>query len=286
MFYTGICDESAKTIDRQFAIHKELGWGHVELRVITPAGHNLSSATDQEFNAVCAGLAAHQLKVSCYSAKLGDWSRKITGDFTLDVNDLKNALPRMKKLNIQFMRCMTYVNDNLSLDDWGKEARRRIKELAKLAANGGITLVHENCTGWAGLSWQNTLRLLEEVDSPALKLVFDTGNPPVDDQDAWDFYTHVRPHIVYVHIKDGLRFKPDNRSVFTYPGAGDGYVKSIVADLIRTGYDGGLSIEPHLTAVIHAAQAGDSEKAMEQSYLEYGKRLTRIVDEARKMVKP
>jgi sugar phosphate isomerase/epimerase len=286
MFYTGICDESAKTLDRQFAIHKELGWDHVELRVITPAGHNLSSATDQEFAEVCAKLAAHNLNVSCYAAKLGDWSRKITGDFALDVNDIKNALPRMKKLNIPFMRCMTYVNDNLSLDDWGKEARRRVKELAKIAADGGITLVHENCTGWAGLSWQNTLRLLEEVNSPALQLVFDTGNPPVDELDAWDFYTHVRPHIVYVHIKDSLRFRSAaKKNIFTFPGEGDGYVKSIVADLLKTGYTGGFSIEPHLTAVIHTAQAGESEKAMELTYMEYGQRLMKIMVEAQNMVK-
>ena len=31
---------------------------------------------------------------------------------------------------------------------------------------------------------------------------------------------------------------------FTFPGEGDGHVKDIVADLIGSGYDGGISIEP------------------------------------------
>jgi sugar phosphate isomerase/epimerase len=284
MFYTGICDESSKTLDKQFAAHQELGWQFVELRVIGPSGRNLSTASDQDFTELTNKLAAANLKVSCYAAKLGDWSRTITGDFQLDVNDLKQAIPRMKKLNIPFIRCMSYVNNNLSLEEWGKEARRRIKELAKIAGDGGVTIVHENCSGWAGLSWQNTLQLLEEVNSPALKLVFDTGNPPVDDQDAWDFYQHVKAHVVYVHIKDGLRFKKERQSIFTFPGEGDGYVKSILSDLVQSGYSGGLSIEPHLTAVIHQGSGTDNETAQYNSYVEYGRRLMKIVKDAQLML--
>ena len=66
---------------------------------------------------------------------------------------------------------------------------------------------------YGGQSPAHTLKLIEAVDSPAFRLVFDTGNPvfsdlrvgspPYGKQNAWDFYIQVRPYIAYVHIKDG-----------------------------------------------------------------------------------
>ena len=48
-------------------------------------------------------------------------------------------------------------------------------------------------------------------------------------------------------------------------------------DLISSGYDGGLSIEPHLAAVAHLAkEASDPEQAY-KLYLEYGRKLVALV---------
>ena len=61
------------------------------------------------------------------------------------------------------------------------EAVKRIKVIAKMAEDSGITIVHENCSSWGGLSLEHKLRLIEGVNSPALKLVYDTGNPVLHD---------------------------------------------------------------------------------------------------------
>ncbi len=47
------------------------------------------------------------------------------------------------------------------------------------------------------------------------------------------------------------------------PGEGQGYVKEILRDLQARGYDGGISIEPHLAAVFHdpTAVGTQSEKS-------------------------
>lgn len=34
--------------------------------------------------------------------------------------------------------------------------------------------------------------------------------------------------------------------VYTFSGEGDGQINKIVEDLLKTGYDGGFSLEPHL----------------------------------------
>lgn len=278
MFYSGISDEAGQAIDTQIKAHRELGWQHLELRMVD--GQNITALPDWKFDEVYGKVTEAGMQVSCFGSAIANWARPITSDFNVDVNDLKTAIGRMHRMNTPFIRVMSYPNDPKSPigePDWRKESIRRMKELAKIAEDGGVTLVHENCSGWGGLSAENSNILLREVDSPALKVVFDTGNPVTYGQDAWAYYKDVYSDIVYVHIKDAK--KVDGEDVYTFCGEGDGYVKEILADLLGKGYDGGISIEPHLAAVIHTGQTADNEDRLYQSYTEYGRRLMKIVEE-------
>jgi len=153
-----------------------------------------------------------------------------------------------------------------------------MKELAMIADSEGITLVHENCSGWGGQSAKNSQILLSEVNSPALKVLFDTGNPPAYSQDAWQYYQAVRADIAHVHIKDAK--KVDGKDVYTFPGEGDGYVRRILADLLlKSGYNGGISIEPHLAQVIHTGQAASNGRQAFDQYVEYGRRLDEMIEQ-------
>ncbi len=278
MFYSGISDEAGKSIDRQIQAHDELGWDYLELRMVD--GENFTAVSDAKFDEVCEKLAAANKKVSCFGSAIANWARPITCDAQIDIDDLKQAIPRMQKLGTPFIRVMSYPNDDkhpLSDVEWRNEAIARMKVLAKMAEDAGITLAHENCSGWGGLSAENSNILLGEVNSPALKVVFDTGNPVTYDQDAWAYYQTVSKDIVYVHIKDAIR--KNGEDTYTYCGEGQGYVREIIGDLLAKGYDGGISIEPHLAAVIHTGQEASSDDALYESYTEYGRRLMRIVEE-------
>lgn len=276
MYFTGISDEAGKAIDTQIKAHKSLGWKHLELRVIDE--YNLGSLPESLYREVVQKLDAANLKVSCFSSGIANWAKKISGNFNQDLFELNAAIPRLHELGTQFVRIMSYPNDNWDDDAWFKEVVRRLSILAKVAEDSGLILVHENCSGWGGESAEHTLKMLEAVNSPALKLVFDTGNPPAESQNAWDFYQKVKEHIVYVHIKDAKFKQGDGKTEFTYPGEGDGYVKEIVKDLLDSGYDGGFSIEPHLAAIIHLAQEADNPNAQHKVYVEYGRRLMKLVE--------
>jgi len=279
MFYSGISDEAGKSIDAQIAAHQELGWEHLELRLVN--GTNFTMVSDELFEEVVEKVGAAGMKVSCFGSAIANWARPITCDANIDVEDLARAIPRMQRLGTPFIRVMSYPNDPkqpIAEPEWRDEAIKRMKVLAKMAEDGGITLCHENCSGWGGLSADNGNILIGEVNSPALKVVFDTGNPVTYGQDAWDYYQTVFNDIVYVHIKDAK--KTEGEELYTYCGEGDGYVPEIVADLLAKGYDGGFSIEPHLAAVIHTGQGAGSEKALHDSYVGYGRRFMKIVEGA------
>ena len=274
MFYSGIADEGAEDLAGPIRAHQELGWKHVEIRNLS--GTNLTDITDKEFEQAAAALGEGGLEVSCFASQLANWARPIDNDFEVDRQELARAIPRMQKLGTGFIRCMSYPNSEQPLEDgeWRRQVVERMKELAKMAEDGGVILVHENCNGWGGLGPRQTMDLLADVGSANLKLVFDTGNPCQYSQDAWDYYLGVREEIVYVHIKDYLpKDDPDSEDAACYPGDGCGYVREICRDLLARGYDGGFSIEPHITSVIHLQQEASDPELAYRTYVEYGKRL-------------
>lgn len=155
----------------------------------------------------------------------------------------------------------------------------------------GVVCVHENCMNWGGLSYEHTLRLCDRLgSSPSFRLVFDTGNPvfnddysktPLRKQSSWEFYSKVRDFVVYIHIKDG-KFQEDGTMKYTFGGEGDGDVRRILTDAFSRGYDGGISIEPHMNKVFHDPDANVNERLSYENYVEYGKRMMALVDDIRK----
>jgi sugar phosphate isomerase/epimerase len=162
-----------------------------------------------------------------------------------------------------------------------------LREFVRLFADAGLTPVHENCMNYGGMGWTYTLRMLENV--PGLKLVFDTGNPaftpdyvkskPWPRQSAWEFYEHVRDHVAYVHIKDGTWDDTTQQITYTHAGEGDGDVRRILKDLLARGYDGGISIEPHLSVIFHEDKGETSEDVKYRNYVEYGRRVDQLLAE-------
>ncbi len=281
MFLSGIGDEAGSEIRTQIRAHRELGWSHIELRQVD--GQCITDVDDRTFDHISNELTSAGLTVSCFASQLANWSRPIDGDFAVDEAELRRAIPRMNQLGTRWIRCMSYPNSDppLSEVDWRRATLDRLRRLTDLAAEGDVVLVHENCHGWAGVAADNALQMLAEIDSPNLRLVFDTGNPICDDQDAWQVYQTLQDGIVYIHIKD---YRAERRPVrseddltATMPGEGDCSVIRIVRDLRQRGYDGGFSIEPHITSVIHRSQAASDPELAYRTYVEYGKRLERLL---------
>ena len=278
MFLSGIADEAGPSIDEQIKAHRELGWKHIELRNI--GGVGVADLSDRAFDDVVDRLGEAGIAISCFASQLCNWSRPITKHFDIDRQELARAIPRMQRTGCRFIRIMSYPNAGWPEQEWKEEVFARIRTLAAMADDGGVTLVHENCNGYGGLGPDQSLELLEVVHSPALKLLYDTGNPVPHEQDPWTYYSAVKEQVVYVHIKDA-RVAPDGSTAYTYPGEGDGRVEDVVRDLLAGGYEGGVSIEPHLAAIVHEAITASAENAAYAKYLEYGRRLMALVERAK-----
>jgi sugar phosphate isomerase/epimerase len=278
MIVTGIADEGSPELKEQIRIHRTLGWNTLELRLIGKT--NVCAIDDEAFDQVYRTLQEEQMEVICFASSIANWARPISSDFQTDVEELKRATARMQSLRTPFIRVMSYPNDGLAEADWRKEAIRRMKELARIAADGDVVMVHENCSGWGGMSPENQKILLEEVHSPNLQVVFDTGNPVGEGHspaETWDFYQTALPFIKHVHIKDCAK-TTKGEIEYTYPGEGQSMVRLILGSLLDMGYKGAFSIEPHITAQIHLGTSAGGREA-EEIYLEYGRRTNAILAE-------
>jgi sugar phosphate isomerase/epimerase len=295
-YLTGFADEAGKGIDAQIRATRELGWTRIEARSVD--GTNLTDVTDAQFDAIESALRAAGVAVNCFGSAVANWGKDplVEADFQRSVEELERAIPRMKRLGTRMIRCMSFrVAKELPPDSAEVEANvfRKVAELVRRCEDAGVLYLHENCMNYGGQSWEHTLRLLDRVKSHALRLVFDTGNPvftadrrgrePYKRQSSWEFYRNVRQFIEYVHVKDG-RYSAESGELFpkvdyTWPGDGDGDLRRIVSDLAATGYDGGFSMEPHMTAVFHAPGAATPEDSTYANYVEYGRRFVTIAAE-------
>ncbi len=293
MYFTGLADEAARDLPTQIAITRELGWDAIECRQID--GTLIHELPDDAFERVCEQLAGSGVRINCFASGIANWGTSIDEPFDRTLGEARRSIVRMQRLGTPLVRIMSFaVREDANgrpLPDQREEERfRRLRELHAMFTDAGLTPVHENCMNYGGMGWTYTQRLLDAV--PGLKLVFDTGNPVHSDdhsarpgpdgrlpkQSAWEFYRHVRDHVAYIQVKDGRMISADE-DVHTWPGEGDGDVRRILADMIARGYDGGISIEPHLAAVFHDPSKGTTQaEAMRESYLEYGRRVMAMVE--------
>jgi sugar phosphate isomerase/epimerase len=202
---SGLADEAADDIDGQIAAHQALGWKALELRLLNGKQFSGPAVSDDEFKQAIEKIEAAGMRVSSYASAIGNWSRPITGDFATDLADLKVLIPRMRRTGTKFVRTMSWVRGEVSEDAWRDEGVRRYKEMAKLAADGGIMLLHENCEGWGGTSPDNARAFMESVDHPNVRYLFDIGNTVSYGLPTLPFYEAVKPFIAYVHVKDARR---------------------------------------------------------------------------------
>jgi sugar phosphate isomerase/epimerase len=289
MILTGIGDEAGNTIDAQIAATKELGWKHIEARGVEVQGFpkaNLHDVPDKAFDLVDHKLQENSIGVYCFGSTIMNWSKTVETPWDVTLAEVQRAIPRMTRLRTKFVRIMSFKPRD-DHDRIPPVVFDRVREVTKRFLDAGITPVHENCMNYGGMSWTHALELLDKA--PGLKWVFDTANPvfnpdrskpkPWPRQDAWEFWEHVRDHVVHIHVKDATWNPAKNDADYDWPGEGQGRVRDILKDAFARGYDGGISIEPHMVVVFHDAGSKANDDAMRSNYVEYGRRLEKLIVE-------
>ena len=283
----GIGDEAGNSIDTQIAATKELGWQLIEMRGVEVPGFpkaNFHDIPDKAFDLATETLTSAGIEVYCFGSTIMNWSKKLEDPFDLTLAEVKRCVPRMQRLGTKYVRIMSFKppEDEARIPS---EVFHRVREVTKRFLDAGIQPVHENCMNYGGMGWPYTLDLLEKV--AGLKLVFDTANPvfafdrskpkPWPRQDPWEFWTHVKEHVVHIHVKDATWNAAKKDADYNWPGEGGGRVRDILEDALRSGYRGAVSIEPHMVVVFHDAASKSNDAATRANFIEYGQRIEKLI---------
>jgi sugar phosphate isomerase/epimerase len=287
---SGFTDEAGDTIEEQIRAVRKLGWNHLELRSIE--GKNAHDISEEDFDRVRKVLDKAEVGVSCFGSNIANWGTPIETPFEQTLETLNRVIKRAKKLPTRYVRIMSYavrVDENgLVLDD--QKVAERIERLRIIAGElleNELTPVHENCFNYGGMSWRHSLELAEKI--PGLKFAYDTGNPALQydysasgslkKQSPWEFYSNIKPHIAYVHIKDAGLDEDRGEEQYYFPGDGESEVVPVVRDLLNNGYEGTFSIEPHMAVVYHDASVTSEKEVRFSNFVEYGRRFMKLLEE-------
>jgi len=276
VLFAGIGDEAGRELEQQTAAITALGWQLIELRSV--GGVALSELDERAFGSCVERLAEAGLGTACVDSRIADWSRPISQGIEQDILELDRLGERCPALGTRYVRVMSYPNDGWDEADWGREVIRRMRLLAGRAADLGLVLLHENCAGWAGRSARRMLRLLAEIDSPALRILFDTGNGIAYQYETYDVLRELldqQPEsVAHVHVKDAVG--AGDRTAYTLPGTGESRVADCLRLLLDRDFTGVWSIEPHLSLRPHESRTELGEDGPEL-FVEYGRRLEELV---------
>ena len=255
---SGFSDEINEMTDVQFAHIKTLGIEYFEPRGID--GKNIADLNDEEVANLKAKMDREGIKVSSIGSPIG--KIKITDAFEPHLSKLARVIEIAKKLEARYIRVFSYYIDKSDdLEKWHDEVIFRMKKMAELAEKEGVILLHENEKDIWGELPEQCDRIIREVNSPALRAVFDPANFIQAGAKPYpDAYNIMKEHIEYMHIKDA----DEDRKVVP-AGYGLGGIDKILADLKARGWTGFLSLEPHLGAFKGLeALEGENKTEMEE----------------------
>ena len=236
---TGFADEIANELTTQVTELKKLDMHYVEMRGVD--GDNLIFHSDEKVKEIKTYLDDNGIRLSALGSPLGKIG--ITDDFAPHLESFKRAVEIAHKMDCKRIRMFSfYLPQGAKPSDFEGAVFERLGKFADYASANDVLLLHENEKGIYGEKAAECKKLMDAFYGEHFKAIFDFANFVQAKEPVWEAYQLLKDYIDYLHIKDA---KWENGSVVP-AGYGDGHVGEIITDLLTSGFDGFLSLEPHL----------------------------------------
>lgn len=207
---------------------------------------NVLDLSAQQVAEIKRMLAEQQIGVAALGSPIGKVA--VDAPFAEHLARFERALELAQILQTPFIRIFSFYPpaDESQSDPstWRAEVLRRLREFTARARAAQIVLLHENEKEIYGDTIARCVDLLESIDDPYFQAAFDPANFIQCEQTPYpQAYEALRPWLRYVHVKDAL-------AAGSVVAAGEGLARwpELLQRLRADGYDGFLSLEPHLAA--------------------------------------
>jgi len=252
-----ITDEFSQDIETATRAMATIGMKGAELRMVF--GKNVIDLTDAELDRAGEIVAGSGLRIISIASPLLKCllpdSPPVDSRFHQDVFAARHTFedqPRLagrafqiaERTGANIIRVFSYWR-TIQPEACFERIARALEGLARQAAPHELIIGLENEHACNIATGEETARLLEAVNHPNLKVVWDPGNAYVSGETPYpDGYRRLPPErIVHVHAKD-CRME-DNRAVWGPLGECDIDWKGQIQSLAADGYKGWISLETH-----------------------------------------
>ena len=217
--------------------------GHIEPRFVNKK--NIMDLTKGELDEARTMIRDHGLKVSAIGSPIG--KVKLDEPFEPHLDKFKHAVDLALFFETPFIRMFSYyAPEGKDINDYREQVMERMAAKVEVLADADVTMVHENEAHIYGHTAKNCVDLVETIDSPKLRLVYDPANFVWGEKMTNNVevcWPVMKPYVVHIHIKD---WKLGAADVGSIPGEGDGQIRELLAELAAINYDGCMTMEPHL----------------------------------------
>jgi sugar phosphate isomerase/epimerase len=238
---SGFSDEISPEFEEQCSVVSSLGMKYLEFRSAWDV--NILDLDDAQLDKAKDILAAHRLSVSSIGSPIG--KIPIEEAFGTHLDRMRHAADVAHRFEAPYIRIFSFfMPAGSDTDSYRDEVLRRMTELARVAEQTDVILLHENEKEIYGDIPRRCLDIVESVGSPNLKVAWDAANfVQVGVRPFTEGFTMLRPYLEYVQIKDALLATGE----VVPAGRGDGEVVETIRELRRDGFQGFFSLEPHLS---------------------------------------
>ncbi len=223
-------------------LFSDMGFDGIELRCASDGQIDPENYTEEEGTKIREAADAFGLEIACLTPYYKDY---------LSPERRRNEIDGMKKvidiaglLRCTRMRAYGGTEPPQVVDEtkaWNLTVPA-LKEICEYADDVGVYVCIENHPGTLARTAAETVKLVEEVRSDNVKILYDQAN--ISRINGEDFATAIdaqRDHIYHVHVKDQKFI--NGKRVPTLLGKGTVEWRSILEELNRIGYQGFLSDE-------------------------------------------
>lgn len=242
MLLSGFTDEISSNFEEQLQAANRLELSHISLRGVD--GQNIGDCPDATFlRRVLPMCRRYRVGVSSIGSPLGKIDLDDEAGYRNQLMMAERLCSYARELECGYVRVFSFYTR-----EEGPAVReavlRRLRGFLTYFRGSGVTLLHENEKGTFGASIQNCLELVHALEGEDFGLIYDPANFVQCGEDPEEAFAMLGRYARYFHIKDADR--ETGRNVLC--GQGDGKLPQLLRRLRRTGYDGFLTLEPHLVA--------------------------------------
>ena len=239
---SGFADEISPDPAEQLAVLAQESIRHLEFRGAWST--NVVDLDDAHLASFRAALDDAGVRVSAIGSPIGKTS--VREAFDTEKDRMKRIADIAHELDTTLVRVFSFfIPEGEPPERYRQQVIDQLAALTEIAAASGLVLAHENEKLIYGDTPERCADLIATIDSPALRATFDAANfVQCGVRPHTEGFDLLRPHLEYVQIKDALI----ETGEVVPAGQGDGEIRETLAALAQDGFDGYLSLEPHLAA--------------------------------------